>query len=80
MFCTKFYQDLGNKEGGAYLNNPVLTDKGIRDTLDRFVRLLGTSPSGIGYTIESVEVTTKDNKYQLIDLLCIDSIVFICMP
>ncbi|MEE9503476.1 MAG: hypothetical protein V3V48_15485, partial [Candidatus Aminicenantaceae bacterium] len=31
------------------------------------IRLLGTSPSGIGFTIERAEVTAKDNKYQLID-------------
>jgi len=44
----------------------------MRDTLDRFARLLGMSPSGIGYAIERAEVTAKDNKYQLIDssILC----------
>jgi len=64
--------------GGRYLNNPILTDKGIRDTLADLIRLVGTSPSGIGYTIERAQVIAKDNKYQLIDLLCVDFIVFIC--
>jgi hypothetical protein len=31
------------------------------------IRLLGASPSGIGYSLERAEVTAKDNKYQLID-------------
>ncbi len=52
----------------------------MRDTPDRFVRPVGTSLSGIGYTIERAELIAKDNKYQLIDLLCVDFIVFICMP
>ncbi len=28
----------------------------------------------MGYTIERVQATTKDNKHQLIDLLCVDFI------
>jgi hypothetical protein len=31
------------------------------------IRLLGRGLSGIGYSIEGVEVIAKDNKYQLID-------------
>ena len=52
--------------------------KGLKSRLlTDLIRLVGTSPSGIGYTIEKVEVTAKDNKYQLIDLLCVDFIVVI---
>ncbi len=36
-------------------------------TLDRFVRLFGMIPSGIGYSIERAELIAKDNKYQLKD-------------
>ena len=35
--------------------------------LTYLIRLVGKSPSGIGYTIERAELTPKDNKYQLID-------------
>ena len=42
--------------------------KGLKSRLlTDLIRLLGPSLSGIGYTIERAEVTTKDNKYQLID-------------
>ncbi len=52
--------------------------KGLKSRLlIDLIRLLGTSPSGRGYTIERAEVTIKDNKYQLIDLLCVDFIVVI---
>jgi hypothetical protein len=35
--------------------------------LRSLTRLLGTSPSGIGYTIERAELTGRENKYRLID-------------
>ena len=55
--------------------------KGVKSRLLTYlIRLFGTSPSEIGYTIERVEVIVKDNKYQLIDLLCVGFIVFICIP
>jgi len=42
--------------------------KGLKSRLlTDLIRLLGTSPFGIGYTIERAELTAKDNKYQLID-------------
>jgi hypothetical protein len=44
--------------------------KGVKSRLLTYlIRLFGTSPSGIGYTIGRAEVITKDNKYQLIDSL-----------
>ena len=43
--------------------------KGVKSRLlTDLIRTLGASPSGICYSIESAEVTAKDNKYQLIDL------------
>ncbi len=49
--------------------------KGVKSRLLTYlIRLLGTSRSGIGYTIERAEMIAKDNKYQLIDLLCVDFI------
>ena len=51
----------------TYLNSSILTDKGIRDTLIDLIRLLGTSPSGIGYSLERAQLIAKDNRYQLID-------------
>ena len=42
--------------------------KGVKSRLLTYViRLIGTSPSGIGYRIERSEIIAKDNKYQLID-------------
>jgi len=49
-------------------------------SLTDLIRVVGTSLSGIGYTIERAEVIAKDNKYQLIDLLCVDFILlFVCL-
>jgi hypothetical protein len=42
--------------------------KGLKSRLlTDLIRLPGRSPPGIGYTIERAELTTKDNKYKLID-------------
>ncbi len=42
--------------------------KGLKSRLlTDLIRLVGTSRSGIGYTIEKAELIAKDNKYQLID-------------
>ena len=49
-------KDLGSESEGGQIS-----------TLDTFVRLVGTSPSGIGYSVERAELIAKDNKYQLID-------------
>ncbi len=52
--------------------------KGLKSRLLTYlIRLLERSPSEIGYTIERAEVTNKDNKYQLLALLCVDFILFI---
>ena len=54
------------EEGGAGCKPTNV--KGLKSQLLTYlIRLVGTNPSGIGYTIERAEVTTKDNKYQLID-------------
>jgi hypothetical protein len=71
--------------GNSLLNNKYsllyLKVKGLKSRLlTDLIRVLGASPSGIGYTIESAELTLKDNKYQLIDLLCVDFILlFVCL-
>jgi len=54
---------LNNKYSLLYLKV-----KGLKSRLlTYFIRLVGTSPSGRGYTIERGEVIAKDNKHQLID-------------
>jgi hypothetical protein len=51
--------------------------KGLKSRLLTYlIRVLGPSPSGISYTIERAEITAKDNKYQLIDLLCVDLFIW----
>ena len=71
------------RQRGHILNNKYpllyLKVKGLKSRLlTDLIRLFGTNPSGIGYTIERAEVIAKDNNYQLIDLLCVD--LFICIP
>ncbi len=54
----------------------VMGVKGVKSRLlTDLISLVGTSLSGIGYSIESAEVTAKDNECQLIDLLCVDFIL-----
>ncbi len=60
------------KTTGSILNDKYsllyLKVKGLKSRLlIDLIRLFGTNPSGIGYTIERAEVIAKDNKYQLID-------------
>ena len=55
------------KQWGHILNNKYsllyLKVKGLKSRLlTDLIRLVGTSLSGIGYTIERAEVTAKDNK------------------
>ena len=55
--------------------------KGVKSRLlTDLIRLLGTSPSGIGYSLAKAQLIVKDQKYQLINLLCVGFIVFIAIP
>ncbi len=83
---------MGSEETGVGSKTTYVKGLKSRLLID-LIRLVGTSPSGIGYTIERAEVVAKDNKYQLIDSftkmlqnaptfgrrasLCVDFTVFI---
>ena len=55
---------LNNKHSHLYLKV-----KGVKSRLlTDLIRLVGTSPSGIGYSLARAQLIAKDNKYQLIDL------------
>jgi len=61
--CIKNNGVLNNKYSLLYLRVKGLKSRLLTD----LIRLVGTSPSGIGCTIERAEVIAKDNKYQLVD-------------
>jgi hypothetical protein len=66
-FTVRHLKTTNRKQRGHILNNkywlPYLKVKGLKSRLLTYlIRLAGTSPSGIGYTIERAGVIAKDNK------------------
>ncbi len=53
---------MGSEETGV--GSKATNVKGLKSRLlTDLIRLVGTSPSGRGYTIERADVIAKDNKY-----------------